>query len=368
MTDPNIVIREAQNERERQALFRLRHGIYVEELRFRFAVEHELRDEVDDDAILLLAVQNDEIIGTGRLVWGGQQTFTQHQRDMHDVDRFLSVVSSEEIAIFERLMVRSEFRGGPAPLLLFNALLDRALELGATVFLLDAQPHLVLLYERLGFRPYLAPAPSELGLAIPLAGLTQDTDYLASIGSPVAEYVASRIAPPDPARVGALRALFPARAPVRSEITNPDTFRAEVADLLEPLTHGLGVPSPALGDLLASSLVIDCPAEIPLILPGMRQQTLYLVGNGQVEVFEDGMQVGTSGPGSFTGEVAFLLSQPRMSEVRSGPEGATLIGFNVAALRDAFATSPAACAELYRALAIDLAHKLLERQVGLPRS
>jgi len=79
-----------------------------------------------------------------------------------------------EVAIGERLAVRPKARNGPAVTLLFHALIDRALALGVTVSLVDAQPHLVLPYERLGFRPYLPPLTNPAGVTIPLAGIAQD--------------------------------------------------------------------------------------------------------------------------------------------------------------------------------------------------
>jgi predicted GNAT family N-acyltransferase len=368
VSDAGIEVREATSEEDRRALFRLRREVYVEELHFQFEpAGDELHDPLDDEAILLLAAEADEIVGTARMVWGGRQTFTQYQRDLHDIDRFLTVVGPEEIVIFERLMVRLAHRGDAAPLLLIKELAERSLDLGATVLLLAAQPHLVHLYERLALRPYLLPSPSPLGVALPLAALAQDLEYGRAVGSPFADYAAEHVTPADPARLAALRALFPERAPVRTEIAGTRDYRAETIAALDQLPPpGLGAPIEPLEELLDASLVVDCPPGITLFVPGMVQQTLYLVLAGQVDVFDGGVHVGGSGPGSFTGEVAFLLAQPRISEVRAGPTGVTLLGFNVASLRGAVTASPEAAAVLYRAVAADLARKLVERGAGAP--
>ena len=178
----------------------------------------------------------------------------------------------------------------------------------------------------------------------------------------MADLIASRVSKPAPGRVDALRALFPDRLPVRSEVTNPDTYGVETRHALERLQpQGLGAPVDEISDLLESSLAIECPPDLPLILPGCIQQTLFMILDGRVDIYELDEHIGTSGAGSFTGEVAFLLSQPRMSEVRSGPSGVTLLGFSLSSLREAFESAPAACAVLYRAVATDLARKLLER-------
>jgi predicted GNAT family N-acyltransferase len=359
-----VSITEAVTPEERRAVFRLRREIYIEELQFLFS-ETELTDELDDDAIVLQAHSGDELVGTGRLVAGARQEFGADQYELYDINRFLDVVPRREIAAFERLMVRPAFRGSPAALLLILGLVERALAVGASVFLLDSQPHHLLLYEGFGMRPYLPPVSGPAGAAFCLCALMHDDEYLrATLGPPSADFVAERVTPPPPGRLEALRACFPARPPVRSGVTDGDAYLAEIMQALRNLDHALAsdLPSGTLERLLDSSFVADFPPGIPLILPGMLQQTLYLVLAGRVEVFDSDRRIGESGPGSLTGEVAFLLSEPRMNEVRAGPEGVQMLGFSVSALRDTLAESQAVTAVLYRALAVDLAEKLRERQ------
>jgi CRP-like cAMP-binding protein len=87
-----------------------------------------------------------------------------------------------------------------------------------------------------------------------------------------------------------------------------------------------------------------------------------------VDVLSAGARIGGSGAGAVVGEVAFLLGTARMNQVVAGRDGAFVLGFSSAALIDAVERDPGLGAGLYRAVATNLAHKLLERQGRAPGS
>ena len=120
----SVSVRRARSEADVQAAIALRTDVFVVEQ--GVAPEEEF-DGRDGDALHLLAVDGDEIIGTCRLLLG------------------------EERVKLGRMVVRRERRGeGVAALLLEQA--DREGELaGARVIVLGAQLSAVKVYERAGY-------------------------------------------------------------------------------------------------------------------------------------------------------------------------------------------------------------------------
>jgi predicted GNAT family N-acyltransferase len=117
-------VREARDDAERRAALALRHEVFVDEQ----GVPPELEiDEHDEDALHLIAIDGDRIVGTCRLV--------------HDAPR----------AKFGRLVVARDARGSG----IGNALLGEAERLaralGCEQMVLTAQTAAMGLYERAGY-------------------------------------------------------------------------------------------------------------------------------------------------------------------------------------------------------------------------
>eukprot|EP00397_Hematodinium_sp_SG-2012_P010191 GEMP01010299.1.p1 GENE.GEMP01010299.1~~GEMP01010299.1.p1 ORF type:complete len:688 (+),score=120.68 GEMP01010299.1:70-2133(+) len=67
------------------------------------------------------------------------------------------------------------------------------------------------------------------------------------------------------------------------------------------------------------------PAGAVLFEEGDPGEDIYIVDEGDVEVWKDGVQVATLHSGDIVGEMALLYSQRRSATVKSGPEGASLL-------------------------------------------
>jgi predicted GNAT family N-acyltransferase len=119
-----IEIREARDAQERQTLLALRHEVFVEEQGVPLDLEI---DEHDQEAVHLVALDGDRVVGTCRVLLAG------------------------DVAKFGRLVVARDARGrGIGAALLADA--ERlAREMGAGRMVLAAQTSAIGLYDRAGY-------------------------------------------------------------------------------------------------------------------------------------------------------------------------------------------------------------------------
>ena len=119
-----IEVREAHDDEERRAAFALRHEVFVEEQ--GVPLELEL-DEHDATALHLVAIDDGRVVGTCRLVDGGDR------------------------AKFGRLVVARDARGRGIGSALLAESERRARELGRARMTLTAQTSAMGLYEQAGY-------------------------------------------------------------------------------------------------------------------------------------------------------------------------------------------------------------------------
>ncbi len=72
-----------------------------------------------------------------------------------------------------------------------------------------------------------------------------------------------------------------------------------------------------LASVAALATVLDIDAGRELIREGATGREFFLVAEGEAEVVRGGEVVATLGPGTFFGETALLLDQPRNAAVRA---------------------------------------------------
>lgn len=125
MSVPTIV--KAENREQRLACYALRRAVFVEEQGVPIDLEQDVHDETD--AIHLMAVLKDEIVGTARLI------------------------PYQDGVKFGRLAVRREARGQGIADHLIRSALDMAVQQdGCNAIVLDAQADVTGMYTRYGFR------------------------------------------------------------------------------------------------------------------------------------------------------------------------------------------------------------------------
>ncbi|WP_305908414.1 GNAT family N-acetyltransferase [Methylomarinum sp. Ch1-1] len=187
-------IRFALTEDERRASYRLRYKIYVESMgRLKEKGNHmlkELRDQYDEVARTVIAIKNGEPIGTLRVFWGGDITFSNSMKEVYPLDLFLQRLSEKDICVIERLMVEEHHRGSATALRLYREVMKFVLDHKVEAVLIDCEPHHMNSYLKLGFRPcaetYNYPG---IGSVVPMVLITGDFMYLKEVGSPFTKLI-----------------------------------------------------------------------------------------------------------------------------------------------------------------------------------
>ncbi len=353
-----LTLRQAASPADRDAVFRLRYRIYVEEMGYDFGAtpDQRLPDNPPRNNRLLMAEQEGDLVGTLAIDWGGDLPFGAEDREVYQLDRFLAVVPPERLQIVTRFMSTPEARAGQVPELLLDAMLRFALEQGVAAIFLDCRPHLINAYMRLGFRPYAPTASHPIpGILVPLVLLLDGHAHLLKVRSRFATLAQSRA--PDLARLTRLAALLPTTSPIQTLVANATDWPALAAALGRQAELLEGLEEAEVKQLLDQGTVVACSPGQPIVVQGSGDRTVFLLLEGLAEVWRDGDAVGIVGPGGTFGEVALLTGRPRIADVVAATQ------CRVLALRDKTLAAlveghSALAARLLRNLATGLAEKL----------
>ncbi|WP_224249249.1 cyclic nucleotide-binding domain-containing protein [Hyalangium gracile] len=362
----DVEVRFASTEDEREAIYRLRYETYVEEMHlYQGLADHShrwLKDADDGAAHLMYARTQGEVVGTVRVHLGSDGAIPPPLAERFALERFLPLVPQESLSVVGRFMVRRDMRGTAVPFRLIHESIGFLLEQGMELAFCDCQPHLLNLYLSLGFRPYLGTFDHpEFGVMVPLVLVLRDREHMEWVGSPLRALLAADVASEVPARVAPL--LKQARDVLSQELSDPEHYLREVHGLMgstrPPLFAGLSEQE--LQAVLASSHVIQCAPGDYLIRRGQVARTVFVVLSGSLEVRDGDRVVATTTAGEVLGEVAFLLSTSRISDVCATGAGARVLCLSEKSLRALIDSSSRAAALLLLNLSRALAHKLVQR-------
>jgi CRP-like cAMP-binding protein/GNAT superfamily N-acetyltransferase len=351
-------VRFATTDADREAIWRLRHRVYVEEMGYDFGSmpEGRLPDMPPRGNRLLLAEQEGGVVGTLAIDWGGDQAFGEDDRQVFQLDRFLAVVPPDGLMIVTRFLSLPEARRGPAPAMLLDATLRFALDHGVAAIFLDCRPALINFYLRLGFRPY-APTTSHPipGILVPMLLLLDDHAHLLQARSRFAALACSRAA--DLERLAKLAALLPATSPVQTLAAKAGDWPALAGELSRKAELLEGLDEGEVQHLLDQGTILTCAPGQPIVVQGNGDRTVFLMLEGLAEVWRDGAAVGIVGPGGTFGEVALLTGRPRIADVVAATQ-CRLLSLRDRTLAMLVQDDSALAAKLLRNLATGLAEKL----------
>jgi hypothetical protein len=345
------------DDSEREALLGLRREIYVEEMNLRDLATGEelaLSDEQDLWARHLIATVDGEIAGSLRLNFGADAAFTESCVAMYQLEPFLEVMPRERVVYCNWFFVRQPYRGSMLPLELFAKGTELANGVGCELVFCGAQPHMIRMYEALGFRSYgRAVNDPEWGVWMPLI-LLLDVDHMRSINSPLLEFGVKDRLESDFARSAA--ELLPEVPAVRPG----EAARLDYAELPNDerpaLLRDLGAGE--LRSVLEHSYVLDLAHGDPLIRAGQITRTVYLILSGELEARDGSRVVRTMGAGELVGEVAFVLNAQRSLDVVVRSETASVLGLHEPTLRAMMDTHSRAAAVLIWNICEVLARRL----------
>jgi hypothetical protein len=207
------------------------------------------------------------------------------------------------------------------------------------------EPHLLSLYLRMGQRTYADQNinSSEAGYLIPLVSFPRGIDALRG---------ADRLGNPETLPPCVERIAAQAGGAVRSPIVMGSVeYSDELHRALRELEHrGItafdGFTDDEIERCVARSNMIECNAGDRLLKEGGAARNIFVVLEGTLEVRDQTRVVGVVGTGEIFGEVAFLLEQPRASDVYAATDGTRILSLSESTLRQMVAEEPVIAAKL----------------------
>ena len=320
----------AESEEEKEAVYRFRYEVYVEEMgRYRAVADHEgrrFREPEDDTARIFYAAENGEVVATSRMNWGGDAPFTERLVDHYRLGPFLAELDPEAMVVGERGMVKPGLRGSSIFMDLGKESSKFISEKRVQLIFGACEPHLLSLYVGRGSRTFAEKNISspEAGYLIPIVNVIEDVEYLRRIGSPSAG--AARDWGEDARIPDCVESLVSNGGNVMSQrLVDSGLYLGEVHGALGELAENhfsvlAGLDEDEAARALGRSNIIRCAAGDRVIKKGGTARNMFVVLEGHLEVRDAGKLVSVFGPGDVFGEMAFLLDRPRTADVYAATE------------------------------------------------
>ncbi len=315
-------VHRAETQQARDAIYRFRYTVYVEELEREIGgVDHQRRMVCEDEdeapwSHHLYVGSLDSIEASVRLrIWKpGEVPATMWE--VLSLDRFGPVMGQMTIAELGRFMISSQKRGGS--ILLGSLAYATYTYLGAQhevdLSFSYCRPGLVPYYRRLGGRPYggsLIYAPE--GMEVPLVSVMSDKGYYKKVGSPMAPLVSKVFGKGKRVDVddSSFRHLFDNdRCGV---ITESEAIWDQFADTLSgPIDESTFLSTlneETIVQLSNRGFIMDLEPNSLVTREGHSEREMFVVLQGELEVLKGGTQIAKVGRGEVFGEMAFFLER-----------------------------------------------------------
>ena len=318
-------IYQAKTQEEKEAVFRFRYGIYVEEMgRYGAVADHDnkrLVEPEDETARIFCAVQDGEVVATSRFSWGGDAPFSERLVDHYRLDPFIAELPEDAMAVGERGMVKPSLRGSPVFYELGNASSSFIQEKRVQLIFGACEPHLLSRYVSQGSRTFSSKNinSEEAGYLIPIVNVVEDVEYLRQIGSPGAATAKDW---GDDARIPACvdRLIKNGGNVMSQRLVESGIYFDQVHEALDELDETKvsvldGLNEGQAARALGRSNIIRCATGDHVIKKGGTARNMFVVLEGHLEVRDGDTLISVFSPGDVFGEMAFLLERPRTADV-----------------------------------------------------
>jgi CRP-like cAMP-binding protein len=327
-------VRRAETPAEREAIYRLRYAVYVEELNKSVAnADHGrrwLRDPEDDqDVALLYTGTADEVTGSLRIALWPPGAAPPELSKRFSL-QFFPDIERQTIAEVSRFVVTSQLRRQ----LIFPALAGAAYrylaEHAAYMIFSYCAPGLLDLYQRLGYRTY----PCQLidsfdGLRVPVVNLSPDVRYYREVRSPLLPLVREHFeqGPPQGFDLRRYARLVEETGDIETDVA---TIWAELQAnpaAADSISIFDGVPDADVRSVLAHGHTLRLPAGQTVTRARLVEQEVFLILDGTFEeLAPDGRQLAMLTQGDLFGELSlFLPGGHRPTSIRSVTSGKLLV-------------------------------------------
>jgi GNAT superfamily N-acetyltransferase len=369
----DLRIHRATDPEELEAIYRLRYRVYVEEMQFLGSVaDHErkrLTDEDDAHGQVFAATLDGKVVGSIRINCGADAPFSPDHLATYRLDRFRAVIPDERMCIGSRFLVDPAHRRGTIPVRIIGTSLRHQRERGVDLAIGECQPHLLNLYQTLGFRSYGQTNHPQVGVLVLLVMPLGDHEHLLRVNSPLARFLVDPALAGDAEITGRVLSVLDAAGVLSADGPYSAEFWGEIYSLLEPgrrkAAHLLdNMNEAAVNAVLSGSNVIELSRGDYLMRRGARTQTVYVVLKGRFEILSDDRVLGVCEDGDVIGEIAFLLATHRTTDVRVISERASVLSLSERSLHRLMEYEAPIAATLLYNLCRCLAYRLVARTSG----
>lgn len=288
-------IRIATTQQEKEAIFRFRYQIYVEEM--EKSVEHAdyknhiLYDAMDDFSTILYALSDEsKIIGTLRVTFAPAEKFPQEIAEIFHMSVFESICgenNSKQLALSTKLAVQSEYRNSTILYLLLAKAYEIARQKKIQFNFGGANSCMLPLYEQMGYRQYTKNFTDPgYGLLIPLVMVIEDIEHFRAVHSPF--YRLGRNLPNNPLAARLFEEKFPSAVQtLNSQLATKEDIWLTVSHFLRrPPTKGIvlfeGLSNEEAASLLHCGAIFSCSTGDCIINPGEHSNELFILLSGNL--------------------------------------------------------------------------------------
>ncbi|MBM3951019.1 MAG: cyclic nucleotide-binding domain-containing protein [Rhodospirillales bacterium] len=310
---------------EREACYRLRYRVSVEEMGKQLgAADHArklLTDDFDRLGTIFYVANDAEIVATLRNLWAAQAVPEIHVAH-YGLNTLFARVPREQIVFTGHLIIAPEWRQTKAFAYLLEAAYRDGRDKGAWLDFVHCTPALVALYEVMGFRRFKPNiADPDVGLRIPVALVADDVEHLKRTRSPLARFAADYANDSEHGRWFTSTFVEYAQ-PSCARVMGTDDFLSYLTDHIYMKDHPLlrGLEPDEVDHVVRSGTIIRVREGEAIVRAGDAGSEMYTLLSGAAEVRRTAgngsfVVLSTLGRGQVFGEMALLRRQPRTADV-----------------------------------------------------
>ena len=192
-TSSRYTIRQVETEEEREAVYRFRYKVYIEEMgrpqKYADHTNRRICEPLDDKAIIIAAFDsNQNIIGTVRKNFASDGDLGFYQ-EWYGMAEYAGNSHPKYTSITTKMMISPEYRNTYLIARMSIYIYVKTFEREALFDFIDCNHHLEKFFTGLGYYRYRDEIyHHEYGQVIPMVGSVRDLSHLKNIKSPLAKH------------------------------------------------------------------------------------------------------------------------------------------------------------------------------------
>ena len=330
-----INIREAETSEDKRRAYELRFQVQIEELgratRGPGTDDGQLRDRFDDHAQILIAEDDGDMVGTVRKTYA--QDGALELEAEHEFSMFGDFYPSQS-SMTSRLVIASSHRGSSVAARLIFACFEETRRRGVQFDFVDTRPHLVRLYQQIGYRFFRSNIDlAGAGSVIPVVLIMEDLHHMELVRSPLRR-LAAKMSNSDAAKQF-FEEHFPEYAGIVPSFSLGEerlweSWGRSILEGGEVSGFFKGFDEDEVRRFLRQLDPVDYPSGAAIVQQGDASEGMFCLLEGQAEVVVCGVDgaeatVDILNPGEVFGEMSFVTGAKRNATVRTRADSTVFV-------------------------------------------